>query len=73
MKNEFQTIETNDLDNVSGGNRGQAVRKAAGWAWRNVIAPMGGGAVYEWASQRLGGGGGQQPQQPQQPAQQPGQ
>jgi hypothetical protein len=67
----FETIETEDLDNVTGGrgNIGPALRKAGAWAWRNVIAPAGGGAIYNWAADRLGGG--QQPQQPAQPPAQP--
>ncbi len=56
MNNEFSTIDTNELDSVNGGNRGQAIKKAGQWAWRNVIAPM---------------GGGQQPPAQQPPAQQP--
>ncbi|MDQ3339879.1 MAG: hypothetical protein M4D80_32370 [Myxococcota bacterium] len=67
--NNFETIETEDLHNVNGGNRGQAVRKAGSWLWRNVVAPAGGGAIYNWAADRLGGGQQQQPTQP--PAQQP--
>jgi hypothetical protein len=71
MKNEFSTIDSNDLDNVTGGaGRGTLIKKGAQWAWRNVIAPIGGGAAWEAASQWLGGGNNQpqqpQPQQPQQ-------
>jgi COMC family len=67
--NEFQTIDHAQLDTVSGGGgRGEIIKKAAGWAWRNVIAPMGGGAIYDWAT---GGGRQQQPPQPQQPPAQP--
>ena len=70
MNNEFSTIDTNDLDSVTGGRGGAALKKAGQWAWRNVIAPMGGGAAWEAASRWLGGG--QQQQQPAQPpAQQP--
>ena len=64
MKNEFSTIDTNDLDTVTGGRSAGAVRNAAQWAWKNVAAPAGGGAAWEAASRWLGGG-----QQPQQPAQ----
>lgn len=65
MNNELQTIETNELETVTGGGgKAELVRRAAGWAWRNVIAPMGGGAIYDWAT-----GGNQQPAQ--QPQQQP--
>jgi hypothetical protein len=69
--NDFETIERADLHDVNGGNRGRAIweatKKVGGWAWRNVIAPAGGGAIYDWAT----GGNRQQPQpqQPQQPQQ----
>lgn len=63
MKNEFEAIDLAKLDDVSGGSRGQAIKKGASWLWRNVVGPIGGGAIYDWAT-----GGGQQPQQPQQPA-----
>jgi hypothetical protein len=63
--NKLETIDVADLDNINGG-RGRAIwegAKAAGsWAWRNVIAPAGGGAIYDWATS--GGGQRQQPQQP---------
>jgi hypothetical protein len=66
--NEFQAIDRAQLDSVSGGGgKTEIIKRAAGWAWRNVIAPMGGGAIYDWAT----GGGRQQPQQPQQPQPQP--
>jgi len=61
MKNEFSTIDTNDLDSVTGG-RGAAVRNAAQWAWKNVAAPVAGGAAWEAASRWIGGGS--QPAQP---------
>ena len=64
--NNFEMIDTADLDTVSGG-RGAA--KVGSWLWRNVAAPAGGAALYGWAADRLGGG--QQPQQP--PAQPPAQ
>ena len=71
MNNELETIDLDTLDNVNGGNRARAIwngAKAAGsWAWRNVIAPAGGGALYEWATSR--GGNNQQPQQPPQQGQ----
>jgi hypothetical protein len=70
MNSEFSTIDTNDLDSVTGGSRGQAIKKAGQWAWRNVIGPMGGGAAWEAASRWLGGGQ-QQPAQPAQPPAQP--
>jgi hypothetical protein len=78
MNNEFSTIDTNDLDSVTGGrgNIGPALKKGASWAWRNVIGPMGGGAAWEAASRWLGGGQQQppapapaQPAQPQPPRQ----
>ena len=70
MKNEFSTIDTNDLDTVTGGRAGQTVTNAAKWAWRNVGAPVASGAAWEAASRWLGGGSGQQPTQaPAQPAQ----
>lgn len=69
MNNEFSTIDTNDLDTVTGGSKAQAIKKAGQWAWRNVIAPIGGGAAWEAASRWLGGGQQPAPQQP--PAQQP--
>jgi hypothetical protein len=70
MNTEFSTIDSNDLDIVTGGaGAGPILKKGAQWAWRNVIAPMGGGAAWEAASQWLGGRGNQQPQQPQQPQQ----
>ena len=69
--NDFETIELADLESVNGGNRGRAIwegaKKAGAWAWRNVIAPAGGGAIYDWAT----GGGRQQQQAPAQPQQQP--
>ena len=63
MNSEFSTIDINDLDNVTGGGKAQLIKKGAQWAWRNVIAPIGGGAAWEAASKWFGGG--QQPQQPQ--------
>jgi hypothetical protein len=66
--NNFETIDSADLDTVNGGSRGQAIKKAGSWLWRNVVGPAGGGALYNWAADRLGGGQ-QQPAQP--PAQQP--
>ena len=72
--NNFETIGSEDLDTVTGGSRGQAIKKAGSWLWRNVAAPLGGGALYDWAADKLGGGGGQPPaQQPAQPAQPPAQ
>jgi bacteriocin-like protein len=72
MNNEFSTIDTNDLDNVTGG-RGravvEAVKKGAQWAWKNVVGPMGGGAAWEAASQWMSGGRQQPPQQPPQQGQ----
>jgi bacteriocin-like protein len=69
MNNEFSTIDTNDLDNVTGGaGAGQVIKKGAQWAWRNVIAPIGGGAAWQAASDWMSGGN-RQPQQPQQPQQ----
>jgi hypothetical protein len=66
----FEAIDTAELDSVTGGNRGQAIKKAGSWLWRNVVAPVGGGALYSWAADRLGGGQ-QPPAQPAQPAQPP--
>lgn len=72
MKNEFSTIDTNDLDNVTGGaGKGELIKKGAQWAWRNVVAPLGGGAAWEAASQWMSGRGNQQPQQPPAQPQQP--
>ena len=69
--NEFKTIDLATLDNVTGGaGAGQAIKKAAGWTWRNVIGPAGGAAAVDWAANKWSGGGGQQPsQQPTTPAQ----
>ena len=66
--NEFKTIDLATLDNVTGGAGGGAIKKAAGWAWRNVIGPAGGAAAVDWAANRFGGGS-QQPAQPTQPTQ----
>ena len=63
----FETIDSTTLDSITGGNRGRAAVNAGKWLWRNVVAPIGGGAAWEWASRQFGGG--QQPQQPQQPQQ----
>ena len=64
MKNAFATIDTNDLDTVTGGaGAGTAIKKGAQWAWRNVAAPIASGAAWEGASRWLGGGSGQQPAQ----------
>ena len=64
---EFETIDLAHLDSINGGNKGRAiangVKKAGGWLWRNVVGPMGGGALYDWATG--GGNNNQQPQQPQ--------
>lgn len=58
--NNFETIDSASLDTVTGGGGiGTAIKKGAAWAWRNVIAPAGGGALYDWAT-----GGNRQPQQP---------
>ena len=68
MKNEFSTIDTNDLDKVNGGaGRTDLARRGAQWAWNNVAKPIGAGAAWEAASRWLGGGSGQQPTQPTQP------
>ena len=62
MKNAFTTIDINVLDTVTGGaGAGPAVRNAAQWAWKNVGAPVAGGAAWEAASRWLGGGQQQQP------------
>jgi hypothetical protein len=66
MKNEFSTIDSKDLDNVTGGGAaGQVIKKGAQWAWRNVIAPIGGGAAWQAASDWMSGGNRQQQPQPQ--------
>jgi len=53
---DFATIDSAQLDSISGGRAAtRAVGKAAKWAWQNVVAPMGGGALYEAASDWLGG------------------
>ena len=73
MKNEFSTIDSSDLDNVTGGaGKAELIKKGAQWAWRNVIAPIGGGAAWQAASDWMSGRGNQQPQ-PQQPQPQQGQ
>ena len=63
----FDTIACEELDAVVGGRAAQAAKAAGGWLWRNVAAPVAGGAIYNWAADRLGGG----QQQPAQPAAQP--
>ena len=71
MKNEFATIDTNDLDTVNGGaGKLDAVRRAGAWAWKNIGAPIAGGAAWQAASDWLSGGSkpSQQPAQPSQPA-----
>ena len=71
MNNAFTTIDTNDLDTVTGGaGKADLIKKGAQWAWKNVIAPIGGGAAWQAASDWMSGGRGGQ-QQPQQPAQPP--
>ena len=68
MNKEFSTIDNDDLDTVTGGGpAGQAIKKGAQWAWKNVAAPVLSGAAWQAASSWLGGGG--QPAQPAQPAQ----
>ena len=71
--NHFETIDPTTLDEINGGNRGRAiwngVKAGAGWAWRNVVAPAGGGALYSWAADKLGGGQQQPPPAQQPPAQ----
>jgi hypothetical protein len=69
---DFDSIDPSTLDSISGGRAGRALASAAKWAWQNVGAPVAGGALYEWASDRLGGGrstntntNAQQQQQPQ--------
>ena len=68
MNNEFSTIDTNDLDNVTGG-RGQLIKKGAElagkagkWAWNNVIKPGAAWAGFDWAVDKATGGG-EQPKQ----------
>lgn len=70
---DIEPIDAAELESINGGNRGRAiaqgVKTAASWAWRNVIAPAGGGALYEWAT---GGNRNQNQNQNQNPpAQQP--
>lgn len=66
---KFETISSTDLATINGGSKGRAIaqgaKKAGSWLWRNVVGPIGGGALYDWAT----GGGQQQPQQA--PQQQP--
>jgi hypothetical protein len=68
---EFQTIDSCNLDDVTGGRGGGLVR-AGKWLWNKADRAMtawgvyeAGQAVYDWAT----GGNRQQPQQPQTPPQ----
>ena len=74
MNTEFTTIDSTDLDTVTGG-RGKLIQKGAElakkggkWAWDNVIKPGAAWAGFDWAVDKATGGG-QQQQAPAQPGQ----
>ena len=70
MNGEFETIESDELNDVTGAGKWQTVGKVAKWGWNQVdrgLTALGvyeaGRAVYDYAT-----GGNQQPAQPAQPA-----
>lgn len=74
--NELETIESSELDGVTGAGRFDTLRRAGSWAWKQAERGMtalgvyeAGRAAYDWATGGNRNPGGTPPTAPAQPSQ----